>query len=140
MNDLLTQVLRQPIVFEDFVEEGPHLNVNVVWDRWRGVPSEVRMSIIRDSYLAARSKDYEKLLVANGLTGAEARDMGLLPYEVAGGEFDESKASSIGDPFEIIGKARYLFPDRTSAEEACKRLNFGTLGSPWKIEQKFPAD
>src|SRR6516165_11120824 len=57
------------------------IRVTVIWDKWHGIPDEVRPEVILSAYEAVKGKAYrDRITLAIGLTVPEARELGMLPY------------------------------------------------------------
>ena len=73
----------QPIIDEQHSPTTHAVRVTVIWDRWSGVPDEIRTAIILNAYETAEGKEFrDRIALAVGLTVPEATASGLLPFEV----------------------------------------------------------
>ena len=115
-----------PVVFEIPLDQAGGFDVLVVWEAWKGVPSEVRSEVILEAYRDKKDKIYQAL----GVTYEEAADQQLLPYAVLPmtrrGEVDPETLRTAmlkegGFALEG-GKVELRFPTRTMAQEAHRRL------------------
>jgi hypothetical protein len=111
----------------------------VIWDRWQGVPPDVRSSIIVGAYKKydlnrdASDQMSHRITQTIGATASEAIDLSLLPYRVANVLDDAAKR----DPrFELVRREmrkagaietyrglELRFPMMQLAKEAAFRLN-----------------
>jgi hypothetical protein len=73
----------QPIILEDRTPETRSVRVQVIWDRWREIASDLRAAVITEAYQAVYGTETAKQITLSlGLTLAEAIGMGLLPFQV----------------------------------------------------------
>lgn len=125
---------RQPRILENFIDQANALNVTVIWDRWKLIPSSKRILIIHDAYSQVKRQDYERLAVVNGVTGVEAQSLGLLPYEVELDGYADPQLLLQEGAFEGPAGPLLLFTDRPTAENALAKLSAITKQSGVIIE------
>jgi len=130
---------RGPVIFEIPLEQTDRIDVLVVWEAWKDIPSEIRSEII----LGAYQEKKDKISQALGVTHREAIDQHVLPYAVQPqaryGEVDPKelqdamlKAGAIsldGDKVEL------RFPTLAMAEDAHRKLCDRLPKGYWSIVQ-----
>ena len=67
-----------PVIFEIPLSDGEKIDVLVVWEKWKDIPSQTRSDVI----LAAYGKQKDKIAQPLGVTYKEAIEQNLLPYAV----------------------------------------------------------
>jgi hypothetical protein len=67
-----------PVIFEIPLEQTGKIDVLVVWEAWKDIPSEIRSSIILDAY----KKKADEISQPLGVTYPEAIEQHLLPYAI----------------------------------------------------------
>ncbi len=72
----------QPVIYENEIAQTQTYHVTVVWDAWKGMPSEGRTRTILSAYAAIDSAKATAIRIARGLTRSEAASTGLLPYAI----------------------------------------------------------
>jgi hypothetical protein len=73
----------QPTVEEFHFPRTNRLRVTVTWDKWEPVPDDARAEVIRLAYEQAEGKEFrDRIALCVGLTVPEARESGLLPFQV----------------------------------------------------------
>jgi hypothetical protein len=115
-----------PVVFEIPLDQIDKMDVLVVWEAWKDVPSEIRSDVILEAYKDKK----DAISQALGVTHQEANDQTLLPYAVLPmarrGEVDPEtlKAAMLKQGGFTLegGKVDLRFPTRTMAQEAHRRL------------------
>lgn len=130
-----------PIVFELPLEQTDKMDVLVVWEAWKDVPSEIRSDIILSAYKESKNKISQPL----GVTYREALDQHLLPYAVVpmtrGDEVDRKilRASMLkygGIPLEG-DKVDLRYPTLGMAEQAHRNLCDELPKGYWSIVSSF---
>ncbi len=67
-----------PLIIEELTPRRDFLHVQVIWDRWLGIPGEDRGRVIMDAYQQVRGTDTVlKISSVLGLTHAEAKKLGV---------------------------------------------------------------
>src|SRR5258708_6114409 len=115
-----------PVVYEIPLDQSDKMDVLVVWEAWKDVPSEVRSNVILEAYKDKK----DKISQALGVTHQEAIDQSLLPYAVLPmtrrGEVDPEtlKAAMLKQGGFALegGKVDLRFPTRAMTQEAHRRL------------------
>jgi hypothetical protein len=115
-----------PVVFEIPLDQADKMDVLVVWEAWKDVPSEIRSDVVLEAYKDKK----DTISQALGVTYQEANDQNLLPYAVLPmtrrGEVDPEtlKAAMLKQGGFALegGKVDLRFPTRTMAQEAHRRL------------------
>ncbi len=129
-----------PVIFEIPLEEGSaKLDIFVVWDKWKDVPSEMRSKIITEAYNEKKDKIAQPL----GVTYQEAIEQFLLPYavipmtrkqEVSEESLREAMKKHGGLVLEG-GKVDLRFPTMEMAREAHQKLSDELPKGYWSIVQ-----
>lgn len=129
----------QPFVFEEEFST-KKIRVNVIWDRWAGVPLEERSATILKAYETVEGPDFRRrIALASGLTVPEAYAAGMLSYQVVAGRRQgdpvteeqvrqamlEEGGSVLADPSSI----QLRFRSEEDAEAARRRLTQRLPGS-----------
>ena len=73
---------RQPLIYEESIDQTDTVHVVVYWDRWAEVPSEERSGMILDAYERVDRSLVPKVTFAMGVTFGEAAELNLLPWAV----------------------------------------------------------
>lgn len=126
-----------PVVFEIPLDLTDKMDVLVVWESWKDVPSEVRSEVILEAYKDKK----DKISQALGVTYQEAIDGRLLPYAVLPmtrrGEVDPEtlKAAMLKQGGFALegGKVDLRFPTLSMAQEAHRRLCDEAPKGYWSI-------
>lgn len=72
----------QPLIYEREFRTGK-LRVIVIWDDWAGLALPARTATILRGYeIAEGAEGRDRVALASGLTMPEAREAGMLPYEI----------------------------------------------------------
>jgi hypothetical protein len=72
----------QPLIYEQEFRTGK-VRVNVIWDRWDGIPLQERTATILRAFEMAEGRDArDRIALASGLTVPEAHAAGMLPYQI----------------------------------------------------------
>jgi hypothetical protein len=138
-NELAQATEKGPVVFEIPLDQTDKMDVLVVWEAWKDVPSEARSEIILEAYKDKKGKISQAL----GVTNQEAIDQHLLPYSVVpmarSGEADSDKLKSAmlaegGLAFEN-GKVDLRLPTLRMAKESHQRLCDALPKGYWSIVQ-----
>jgi len=66
-----------PVIIAEESETEEFVHYYVIWDKFKGVDSEVRSRIVFNSVLAEKPEDLMRLTSAAGLTRAEALETGI---------------------------------------------------------------
>ena len=67
-----------PLIIEEKTPRRDFLHVQVIWDRWAGIPGEDRGRVIMDAYQQIRGMETVlKISSVLGLTSAEAQRLGV---------------------------------------------------------------
>ena len=67
-----------PTIYEEPQRPRDYLHVTVVWNKWKGVPTEERGAIILDAYEQSSMKDkLSRITLALGVTPGEAERLQL---------------------------------------------------------------
>jgi hypothetical protein len=87
VNDFRQELARnrrggQPYIFINDIGQTGTFHVTAVWDRWRGLTPQQRSKVIVEALNRYDPSTAGKITIAMGLSGAEARRMGILPYAV----------------------------------------------------------
>lgn len=73
----------QPVIHEEHFPKTGKIRATVLWDKWEGVPHEVRADAIQRAYAAAEGPEFgDKLALVVGLTYPEAYEEGIVPFQV----------------------------------------------------------
>lgn len=67
----------RPVIVHEEDEQGQVVHVYVVWDDWNGLDQEARSETITEAYWEVFGEKGLALVVAMGLTPAEAKRMGV---------------------------------------------------------------
>jgi hypothetical protein len=132
-----------PVVFEIPLDQTDKMDVLVVWEAWKDVPSEIRSDVILEAYKDKK----DTISQALGVTYQEANDQNLLPYAVLPmarrGEVDPEtlKAAMLKQGGFALegGKVDLRFPTRTMAQEAHRRLCDEVSKGYWSMVQSGDA-
>jgi hypothetical protein len=129
----------QPAFIEEEFNATGLRNIHVIWDRWADIPYDDRMEVILRAYEKHEGPEKtENVAIAEGLTGPEALEAGLLPFIVSEGSIDRDflayeNAKSVEMEQTILGKRELRYPTKEAAEEAVARLRESLPGSQWQI-------
>ena len=134
----------QPLILEQVAQPGPVRYVTVIWDKWKGVPEDVRPEVIVAAYEKAESKPYaDSIMTAEGVTASEALSLGLLPYCVTPARregdpvgLDEYRKVFVEEAKRTVlgAKAKELRYARSEdADAALERLTRRLPGSHWAV-------
>ena len=67
-----------PTIYEETQRQRNYLHVTVVWNKWKGIPTEERGAIILDAYEQAKMRDeLSRITLALGVTPEEAERLQL---------------------------------------------------------------
>ena len=72
----------EPLILQNSIGEMGHVNVYVVWSRWKGISPNHREHLIRDAYRAFDPGLSDKIVIASGLAFEEAIADGVLPIRI----------------------------------------------------------
>lgn len=130
-----------PLIFEIPLEQMDKMDVLVVWEAWKDIPSEIRSDIILKAYKDKK----DKISQAFGVTYQEAIEQHLLPYAVVpmarAGEVDPAlmKAAMLkyGGMLLEGDKVDLRFPTLMMAEEAHRKLCDELPKGYWSIVQSL---
>jgi hypothetical protein len=75
-DELTSETPKGPVIIEEEQRTGS-IDVTVIWDRWKDLPTEERGRIIVDAYRRRRRELLAKITMVLGLTKAEATKLGL---------------------------------------------------------------
>jgi hypothetical protein len=134
----------QPAFIERAFKSGKPREINVIWDKWVGVPEEERSDVIRKAYERFDKSIAENIEFALGYTSADAISAGLLPFVVycfsrAGHSLLERELVIDAEQVHTIqgNRSRELrYPTQEEAIEAIKRLEGTLSGSEWRIKEE----
>jgi hypothetical protein len=127
-----------PVIFEMPIFQSDKIDVMVIWQDWKDVRSEDRVTLIKEAY-----KDKaDGLSLTLGLTLEEAIQEGALPYRVRlrfqeQPKFPEGVMEnallSVGAFLGTDGEVIMRFPTPETAEAARQRLSEKLPGSVWVV-------
>ncbi len=128
-----------PVIFEIPLEPTDKMDVLVVWEAWKDVPSEIRSDIILEAYKDVKGKISQAL----GVTYQEAIAQHVLPYAVQPltrrGEVDPAalKAAMLkyGGMALDGDKVDLRFPTMAMAEEVHRKLCDEVPKGYWSLVQ-----
>jgi hypothetical protein len=128
-----------PVIFEIPLGQTDKMDVLVVWEAWKDVPSEIRSDIILEAYMDKRGKVSQAL----GVTYEEAIEQHVLPYVVQPmarrGEVEPAalKAAMLKYGGIVLDgdKVDLRFPTLAMAEEAHRKLCDELPKGYWSIVQ-----
>ena len=139
--------VRQPIIFENEIAADRSVDVTVVWEKWRFMPTGRRASIIVEAYETASPQTAGRIATVVGATTGEAIELGLLPWAV-----EYTGPAPPGDPavtklmlehgaVQTDAGLVLRLPDRRSAE-LTHRVLVDRTSAPgyWKIVEYPPVD
>jgi hypothetical protein len=128
-----------PVIFEIPLDQTENIDVLVVWEAWKDVPSEIRSAIILEAYKEKK----DKISQALGVTYQEAIDQHVLPYAVQpitrSAEVDPRvlKAAMLKNGGIALDgdKVDLRFPTLAMAEDAHRKLCDELPKGYWSIVQ-----
>jgi hypothetical protein len=131
----------QPYVFVNDIGQTHTYHVTAVWDRWKALTPPQRSRVIIDAMNRHDPATIGRITIAMGLTGAEAKRMGILPYAVqllprrhelgareGGVEFLKRHGG-----FETDEGLELLFRDEETAAREYERLKAEAPHLPWAL-------
>lgn len=132
----------QPMIIEDSLLTGL-VQIQVIWDKFRGMNDEDRIELILAAYERAEGKSYrEKIVSAVGYTVPEADDFGLLPYKIEPADQKDERARHEQYWQAMLDEGAYendeeqlelCFRTLEEANEAKERLENRLQSSKWSI-------
>ena len=139
---------QQPFIYiNDVAQTGTH-HVTVLWDAWRSLTPQQRGKVILDAFEQINPEIPPSVTIALGLTGEEARRLGLTPFKVQlllkADERDrraelEALLKAEG-AFETAEGPQLLFRTLEQADAAYQRLQAKAPGPHWVIVQDVPRE
>lgn len=135
------QRTQQPFVYVNDVAQTGTLHVTVVWDEWRDLTIHERAQVILDAFAEHDRTTVGHITIAIGVTGEEARRLGLLPYRVQlllrrGEEPQRSRLEELlrqEGAFDTPEGLQLLFRSEQQAEDAYRRLQSAAPQAPWAL-------
>jgi hypothetical protein len=133
------RIAKGPVIFEIPLEQTDKMDVLVVWEGWKDVPSESRSDIVLEAY----KKQQDRISQALGVTYQEAIEQHVLPYAVQPmtrrGEVDPPVLRAAMLKYGGIAlegdKVDLRFPTLPMAEEAHRKLCDELPKGYWSIVQ-----
>lgn len=76
----------QPRIDEERFPRTGKIRINVLWDKWHGVPEYERIPVIQAAYEKVESREFnDDIVMVMGLTFPEAYELGMLPFQIIAG-------------------------------------------------------
>jgi hypothetical protein len=135
----------QPLVIEHQFSSTDKKQIQVVWDRFDGIPEQDRSDLILSAFEQVEGKpNRDKILFASGFTVPEAAATGILPFQVVPatsaqaevGEGPLFKAMKEEGASTVAGTTSLRFPTFEDAETAKVRLDHRLPQGRWLIVQE----
>lgn len=123
----------QPIIEEFHFTKTNLLRVTVIWDKWDLLSDDARAEVILQAYEQVEGKEYrDRIALCVGLTVPEAREMGLLPFQI-------QPALRKGDPVTAEQCREALLAEGASplADPDQPELRFATLEAAQTAVQRL---
>jgi len=109
----------QPLVLQNPLGDRGHINVYVIWSRWKGISPDHRETLIRKAYHAFDPELFGKIVIASGMTFEEAIADGVLPVRIVA-------SGTGGDPAK-------------SEEIHATMIEEGAIETPFGLELRYPS-
>jgi len=135
----------QPLVIEQRFPSIDKTQVQVVWDKFEGIPEQDRSELILSAFEQVEGKpSRDKILFASGFTIPEATSTGILPFQVIPATTARTelgveplfKAMKEEGASTVAGTTTLRFPTFEDAEAAKARLDHRLPQGRWLIVQE----